>query len=113
MYKKRSKKTILSTDFQIINFTRIEGGRRTGKLRITPGIGYYRHIKSMDVEDSAGRPVSSAKKIGTEVDINFHYRIDKYVLFRFDGGYLFTDEGTGISAPDNAWKAETSIRVDF
>ena len=84
-----------------------------GKLRITPGIGYYRHVKSVDVEDSAGRPVSSAKEIGTEVDINFHYRIDKYVLFRFNGGYLFADEGTGISDSDNAWKTETSIRVDF
>ena len=39
--------------------------------------------------------------------------VPKYVLFRFKGGYLFVDEGTGISDPDNAWKTETSIRVDF
>ena len=75
--------------------------------------GYYKHVKSVDIEDSAGRPVSSAKEIGTEVELNFHYRIDKYVLFRFNGGYLFADEGTGISDSDNAWKTETSIRVDF
>ena len=67
----------------------------------------------MDVEDSAGRPVSSAKKIGTEVDINFYYRIDKYVFFRFNGGYLFADEGIGIPDSDNAWKTETSISIDF
>ena len=51
--------------------------------------------------------------IFTEVDINFHYRIDKYVLFRFNGGYLFADKGTGISDSDNAWRTETSISVDF
>ena len=90
------------------------------KLTIIPGIGYYRHIKEIDVYDYVNvddtkkkKLVGLSDKIGTEIDLGIKYVIDKYIYFRFSQGYLFADEGIGIKNPDNAWKTEANVTVRF
>jgi|LGVD01.1.fsa_nt_gb hypothetical protein len=90
------------------------------KLTIIPGIGYYRHVKEIEVYDYVNvddkktkELVGLSDRIGTEIDLGLKYVINRYVYFRFSHGYLFTDEGIGIKNPDNAWKIEANVTVRF
>jgi len=91
-------------------FMRLDVRIKVGdKLSIIPGIGYYRHVKEIDVKDKNRIVVGSSDRIGTEIDLSIIYRINKYICFKFVQGYLFASEGIGIKDPDNAWKAETKL----
>lgn len=87
--------------------------KATDKLTITPGIGYYKHVEDVDVEDKTGTVVGTSDKIGTEIDLGIKYKINKYISFKFAQGYLLADDGIGIKDPDNAWKTEAKVTVKF
>ena len=87
--------------------------KATDKLTITPGIGYYKHVEDVNVEDKTGTVVGTSDKIGTEIDLCIKYKINKYISFKFAQGYLLADNGIGIKDPDNAWKTEAKVTVKF
>ena len=87
--------------------------KATDKLTITPGIGYYKHVEDVNVEDKTGTVVGTSDKIGTEIDLGIKYKINKYISFKFAQGYLLADDGIGIKDPDNAWKTEAKVTVKF
>lgn len=87
--------------------------KATDKLTITPGIGYYKHVEDVNVEDKTGTVVGTSDKIGTEIDLGIKYKINKYISFKFAQGYLLADNGIEIKDPDNAWKTEAKVTVKF
>ena len=77
-------------------------------------------------EQAFGNSVFSSKAIGTEVDVNLNYQIDKNLKYYVEGGYLFagnfwknvtpatvTAAGTTTKSPDDAWAVRHGIQLSF
>lgn len=97
-----------------LQFIRLDVPVKAGdKLTITPGIGYYEHVEEVDVEDENGIIVGKSDKIGIEADLKIKYEFNEYASFQFTQGFLFADDGIGIEDPDNAWKSEVKMAIEF
>jgi len=97
-----------------LQFIRLDVPVKAGdKLTITPGIGYYEHVEEVDVEDENGVVVGKSDKIGVEADLKIKYEFNKYASFQFTQGFLFADDGIGIDDPDNVWKSEVKMAIEF
>jgi len=81
-------------------------------------IYYLEAAESFGKVFGVSNPVSSSKQLGTEIDINLNYQIDKNLKYYVEGGYLFAGNYwknlTGPNkSPDDAWGIRHGIQLSF
>lgn len=80
------------------------------------------HESLAQVTQSSSNPIGNSKAIGTEVDANINYQIDKNLKYTVEGGYLFAGNfwrgvtpiiNGSAKSPDDAWVVRQIIQLSF
>ena len=84
---------------------------------------YLRAVHETALGALSGDSQFKSKAIGTEVDVNLNYQIDRNLKYFVEGGYLFAgnfwknvtpvDASGNAKSPDDAWGIRHGLQLSF
>lgn len=118
VYDYRAKAATGSTQTGIANTQYIKLGASAGLTKdLTAALDLYvlNAAKKKAITLGTATTKGDSKKIGTEVDVNIKYNVDKNLVYYVEGGYLFAGAfyDTAAKGADNAYAIRNGLALSF